>query len=78
MHGAIRAAGFSLMTMFVSCGVGAQDPDIRIGKIAPQCFEYNRMQTVPDEQGFSCLRLYALTEACFDKRWKLDDITAVE
>jgi hypothetical protein len=25
MHGAIRAAGFSLMTMFVSCGVGAQD-----------------------------------------------------
>jgi hypothetical protein len=26
MHGAIRAAGFSLMTMFVSCGVGAQDP----------------------------------------------------
>ncbi|MGF6284261.1 hypothetical protein QF010_002899 [Pseudomonas silensiensis] len=34
MHGAIRAAGFSLMTMFVSCGVGAQDPDTRIGKIA--------------------------------------------
>lgn len=25
MHIAIRAAGFSLMTMFVSCGVGAQD-----------------------------------------------------
>ena len=34
MHGAIRAAGFSLMTMFVSCGVGAQDLDTRIGKIA--------------------------------------------
>ncbi|NUU38565.1 hypothetical protein [Pseudomonas sp. C2B4] len=27
MHIAIRAAGFSLMTMFVSCGVGAQDLD---------------------------------------------------
>ena len=34
MHGAIRAAGFSLMTMFVSCGVGAQELDTRIGKIA--------------------------------------------
>lgn len=34
MHGAIRAAGFNLMTMFVSCGVGAQDLDTRIGKIA--------------------------------------------
>jgi hypothetical protein len=34
MHGAIRAAGFSLMTMFVSCGVGAQDLDTRIGKSA--------------------------------------------
>ncbi|MHC8381596.1 hypothetical protein [Pseudomonas sp. LB3P14] len=34
MHVAIRAAGFSLMTMFVSCGVGAQDLDTRIGKIA--------------------------------------------
>ena len=34
MHGAIRAAGFSLMTLFVSCGVGAQDLDTRIGKIA--------------------------------------------
>ena len=29
MHGAIRAAGFSLMAMFVSCGVG-----VRIGTIA--------------------------------------------
>lgn len=34
MHVAIRAAGFSLMTMFVSCGVGARDLDMRIGKIA--------------------------------------------
>jgi pyruvate/oxaloacetate carboxyltransferase len=34
MHIAIRAAGFSLMTMFVSCGVGAQELDTRIAKIA--------------------------------------------
>lgn len=33
MHSAIRAAGFSLMTMFVSCGVGAQELDTRIGKV---------------------------------------------
>jgi hypothetical protein len=33
MHITIRAAGFSLMTMFVSCGVGAQEPDTRIGQI---------------------------------------------
>ncbi|MHC8306001.1 hypothetical protein [Pseudomonas sp. PB3P13] len=25
MHGAIRAAGYSLMTLFVSCRVGAED-----------------------------------------------------
>ncbi len=36
MHVAIRAAGFSLMTMFVSCGVGAQDLDMRIGKISTE------------------------------------------
>lgn len=34
MHIALRAAGFSLMTLFASCGVGAQDLDTRIGKIA--------------------------------------------
>jgi hypothetical protein len=34
MHSVIRAAGFSLMTMFASCGVGAQDLDTRISKIA--------------------------------------------
>jgi hypothetical protein len=27
MQRAIRAAGFSLMTLFASCGVGAQDLD---------------------------------------------------
>ena len=32
MNVAIRAAGFSLMTMFVSCGVGARDLDTPIGK----------------------------------------------
>ena len=33
MHGAIRAAGFSVMTMFVSCGVGAQDLDARTDQV---------------------------------------------
>jgi hypothetical protein len=105
MHTAIRAAGFSLMTMFVSCGVGAQDLDTRIGKIAmegelpahesiarlyaeldfqqatptaPQGFENNWVQTLPGKHWFSYFRLYAPTEAYFDKSWKLDDITAVQ
>lgn len=34
MHSIIRAAGYSLMTMFVSCGVGAQDLETRVGEIA--------------------------------------------
>lgn len=34
MNSAIRAAGFSLMTMFVSCGVGARGLDTPIGIIA--------------------------------------------
>ncbi|MBK5373631.1 MULTISPECIES: hypothetical protein [unclassified Pseudomonas] len=36
MHIALRAAAFSLMTLFASCGVGAQDLDARIGTIAMQ------------------------------------------
>ncbi|MCP1495773.1 hypothetical protein J2Y86_000480 [Pseudomonas migulae] len=28
MHIALRAAGYSLMSMFVSCGVGAQDVNV--------------------------------------------------
>lgn len=64
MHGAIRAAGFSLMTMFVSCGVGAQDLDTRIGKIA-------MAGELPAHDS-------ALPPASFDKPWKIDDITAVE
>ncbi|SEE58719.1 hypothetical protein [Pseudomonas migulae] len=28
MHIALRAAGYSLMSMFVSCGVGAQDVSV--------------------------------------------------
>ncbi|MHC8314235.1 hypothetical protein [Pseudomonas sp. LB3P31] len=82
MHSAIRAAGFSLMTMFVSCGVGAADLDTRIGKIAMEDelpgFESNWVQTVPGKHWFSYFRLYAPTEAYFDKSWKLDDITVVE
>jgi hypothetical protein len=62
MHGAIRAAGFSLMTMFVSCGVGAQDPDTRIGQIVmegelPASIQTKQASGVVDGRGFaSCLR----------------------
>lgn len=33
MNRLIRAAGFSLMAMFVSCGVGARDLDKPIGTV---------------------------------------------
>lgn len=33
MHITVRAAGFSLMTMFVSCGVGAQELDTYKNKV---------------------------------------------
>ncbi|MEJ5059451.1 MULTISPECIES: hypothetical protein [unclassified Pseudomonas] len=69
MHITFRTAGFSLMTMFVSCGVGAQEMDTRIDKIT---MEGERPPHV------ALAKLIAPTEACFDKRWKLDDITAVE
>ncbi|MGJ7515358.1 hypothetical protein ACSFE6_13635 [Pseudomonas baetica] len=36
MHIAIRAVGFSLMTMFVSCGVGAQSLDTHPGNVTTQ------------------------------------------
>lgn len=67
MHISLRAAGFSVMAMFASCGVGAQAQAQEIG-----------IKELPGQHVFSDLRLYAPTEANFDKRWKLDDITAVE
>ena len=67
MHGAIRAAGFSVMTMFVSCGVGAQDLDARTGQVtldaeiptpvsAPRC----DLRLDPASQG----RIYKLGKTC--------------
>jgi hypothetical protein len=52
--------------------------DLYFGPTAPQGLENNWVQTVPGKHWFSYFRLYAPTEAYFDKSWKLDDITAVE
>jgi len=52
--------------------------DLYFGPTAPKGFENNWVQTVPGKHWFSYFRLYAPTEAYFDKSWKLDDITAVE
>ncbi|MFJ7281477.1 hypothetical protein [Pseudomonas sp. NPDC099000] len=69
MHGAIRLAGYSLMTMFVSCGVGAQDLDTRIGKIALE-------NSLPTHETIPLL--YAPWVIDLPSRPALDDITAVE
>ncbi|MNH30492.1 hypothetical protein D3C79_907900 [compost metagenome] len=52
--------------------------DLYFGPTAPQGFESNWVQTLPGKHWFSYFRLYAPTEAYFDKSWKLDDITTVE
>ncbi|WP_419712773.1 DUF1254 domain-containing protein [Pseudomonas sp. NFX224] len=52
--------------------------DLYFGPTAPKGFENNWVQTVPGKHWFSYFRLYAPTEAYFDKSWKLDDITAVK
>ncbi|AIG01111.1 lipoprotein [Pseudomonas fluorescens] len=49
--------------------------DLYFGPTAPKDFENNWVQTLPGKHWFSYFRLYAPTEAYFDKRWKLDDIT---
>ena len=48
--------------------------DLYFGPQAPQGHEANWVQTLPGKQWFSYMRLYAPTEAYFDKSWKLDDI----
>lgn len=48
--------------------------DLYFGPKAPKGFENNWVQTVPGKQWFSYFRLYAPTEAYFDKSWKLNDI----
>lgn len=71
MQVAIRIAGFSLMTLFASCGVGAQELDTRIGNITLE-------RELPGYHWFSDLRLYAPTGVHFDTSWTLDDITVVQ
>ena len=51
--------------------------DLYFGPTAPKDFENNWVQTLPGKHWFSYFRLYGPTEAYFDKRWKLDDITPV-
>jgi hypothetical protein len=67
MHISLRAAGFSVMAMFASCGVGAQAQAQEVG-----------VQTPPGKHSLSDSRLYAPTEAYVDKSWKLDEIKVVE
>jgi hypothetical protein len=52
--------------------------DLYFGPTAPKGFENNWVQTLPGKHWFSYFRLYAPTEAYFDKSWKLDDITIVQ
>lgn len=52
--------------------------DLYFGPTAPAGFESNWVQTLPGRQWFSYFRLYAPTEAYFDKSWKLDDIKLVD
>lgn len=52
--------------------------DLYFGPKAPPGFESNWVQTLPGRHWFSYFRLYAPSEAYFDKRWKLDDITLVK
>ena len=52
--------------------------DLYFGPTAPAGLESNWVQTLPGRHWFSYFRLYAPTEAYFDKSWKLDDITPVQ
>lgn len=70
MYCAIRLAGYSLMTMFVSCGVGAQDLDTRFGKIAMQ-------PSLPAHEAIFWIYAGPLVIE-LPSRPALDDITAVE
>lgn len=70
MHIAIRAAGFSLMTMFVSCGVGAQGMGIGIGKVTMD-------GTLPGHESVARLCLSSIDDH-FDKRWEPDTTMPLE
>jgi hypothetical protein len=48
--------------------------DLYFSPTAPKGFEKNWIPTVPGQAWFTYLRLYAPTEAYFDKTWKQPDI----
>ena len=48
--------------------------DVYFGPKAPSGKESNWVQTVPDKFWFPYFRLYAPTEAYFDRSWPLPDI----
>ncbi|MCZ6652024.1 MAG: DUF1254 domain-containing protein [Planctomycetota bacterium] len=52
--------------------------DVYFGPKAPSGKESNWVQTVPDKFWFPYFRLYAPTEAYFDKSWPLPDIEKVK
>ncbi|WP_338021269.1 DUF1254 domain-containing protein [Azomonas macrocytogenes] len=52
--------------------------DLYFGPEAPKGFENNWVQTVSGRHWFSYFRLYAPTEAYFDKSWKLNDINRLD
>jgi hypothetical protein len=51
--------------------------DIYFGPKAPAGFEQNWIPTVAGRGWFTYFRLYAPTEAYFDRSWKLPDIEPV-
>jgi hypothetical protein len=52
--------------------------DIYVVPTAPKGFEKNWIPTVPGQAWFTYFRLYAPTEAYFDKSWPLPDIEKVK
>jgi hypothetical protein len=52
--------------------------DLYFSPTAPKGFENNWIPTVPGQAWFTYLRLYAPTEAYFDKTWKLPDIVKLK
>jgi hypothetical protein len=52
--------------------------DIYFGPTAPKAANANWIKTVPGRGYFAGVRLYAPTQAFFDKQWKPDDIVKVK
>ena len=52
--------------------------DVYMGPKAPKGFEKNWIPTVPGRGWFALFRLYAPTEAYFDRTWPLNDIEKVD